>query len=409
MRILRVCLRVPYPLNEGSSIESFNTTKQLALRGHEVVMVAFEGQEGMEADTQPLRQYCELHVIPFRGRNSVLNVARGVAQRIPVNYVKYYDQAMLDKCLELLRGRHFDVVVIDHTILGWYAQQIRRHSAVPIVLRFHDSHTLIWERWVRGQRNPLKSALGWLQCKLVRRYETEVALRSDLCLMIGARDAEVLKEMAPGANIQFVPAGIDVDHYAPPTLPPEPASILYLASHYRWHPNWDAVSWLYQSIMPRVWERVPHAKLYITGKHTPAEMNAWTADGRVVLTGYVPDERDVIAKSSVVVIPMRMGAGVKLKLLTAFASGKAVVSTPVGAEGVPELEHGRHLMICEGEDGFAAAIAGLIEDESLRQRLEANGRVLAREQYDWRVLGRKWEEALAAVMDRVETAQVQAQ
>ncbi len=398
MRILRICLRVPYPLNEGSSIEAFNTTRLLASRGHAITMVAFEGTEIDPTDAEPLRQFCDLHVIPFHGKNSVLNIARGVIERTPVNYIKYRDRRMLNKCLELLKERLFDVVVIDHTILGWYAHQIRQHSSVPIVLRFHDAHTLIWERWVQNQSNPIKRALGWQQYKFIRRYERDLALSSNLCLMIGTRDAQIVQSLAPSALIRFVPAGIDVDHYRPAISPPEPGSILYLASHYRWHPNWDAVNWLYQTIMPIVWQRVPNAKLYITGKDTLPEMQTWTADGRVALTGFVPDERSIIDNSSVVVIPMRLGAGIKLKLLTAFSSGKAVVSTTIGAEGVPEIRNGEHLLIADESSSFADAIVSLLKGTSLRKNLEENGRALVCQHYDWNVIGSMWESALAAVV-----------
>jgi polysaccharide biosynthesis protein PslH len=397
MRILRISEEVPYPQNNGGRIETYHTTRQLAIRGHEVTLVAFQKDN---CDTSPLNEYCESHAIPFHGSNSLLNVVRGVIEGTPITYVKWRDRQMLAKCLELLGARSYDAIVIEHSALGWYLFQLRKHVQIPILTRLVDLDTLIWERWVQSQSNPIKRMLGWQQHKFVKRYERNLALASDVCLTISARDTRLLREMAPGADVRFIPAGADIDYYAPSTEGQEPASILFLASHYQWHANLDAAKWLYYEIMPRIWQRVPSAKLYITGKHAPPEMQAWAEPGRVILTGYVPDERTLIAKASVLVIPMRLGGGMKLKMLTAFSSGKAVVSTSPGAEGFPSLIDGEQLLIRDATEAFADATADVIESRQLRERLEGNGRALVCEHFDWNMIGTQWEEALASATAR---------
>jgi glycosyltransferase involved in cell wall biosynthesis len=197
--------------------------------------------------------------------------------------------------------------------------------------------------------------------------------------------------------VRFLPPGVDSDYYAPALEAQESASILYMASGYQWHPNWDAVKWLYEEIMPRVWSRVPEAKLYITGKHTRPEMENWAATGRVTLTGFVPDERTVLAKATVVAVPMRLGGGIKLKILTAFACCRAVVTTSTGAEGMPGLGDGMHLLIRDSAEDFADGLINVIASRQLRQSLEASGRTLACEEYDWRVLAERWEQVLTSI------------
>ncbi len=118
------------------------------------------------------------------------------------------------------------------------------------------------------------------------------------------------------------------------------------------------------------------------------------------MTGYVPDDRTVIRKAAVLVIPMRLGAGVKLKLLTAFASGRAVVSTTAGAEGVADLTDGKELLIRETAQDFADATVDVIENAQLRHNLERNGRALACRDYDWKIIGKQWEAALESVSAR---------
>jgi glycosyltransferase involved in cell wall biosynthesis len=151
--------------------------------------------------------------------------------------------------------------------------------------------------------------------------------------------------------------------------------------------------------MPHVWKRIPGARVYITGKDAPAEMATWGQDERVILTGFVPDERTVIAKSTIMVLPMRLGGGIKLKLLTAMASGKAMVSTTAGAEGAPSIVDGEHLLLRDESEPFADAIADLIENASLRRKLADNARRYVCEHFDWRVIGLQWDKVLREVCD----------
>ena len=305
MRILRICLDVPYPPNDGVRIEPFYTTKHLAERGHKITLLAFNKHE---ADSSPLRQWCELQSFTFHGRNSFTNAVRGVVGGTPINYVKYRDHRMLERCLELLRGGSYDVVVVDYSAMGWYVFQIRAHVKIPVITRWPNVDMLIWRRWARRQVNPVKRMLGWLQYGYARHFDQRLAAASDICLTIGARDTELLRELAPEAHVIFLPPGVDAVHYAPGGDGQEPASVLLLASDYSWHPNRDAAEWLHEEIMPRVWAAIPAAKLYMTGKNAPAKWQAWGATGNVILTGFVPDERAVIARASVLVVPMHLGA-----------------------------------------------------------------------------------------------------
>jgi len=394
LRILRICQDVPYPPRDGASAEPYHLTRYLAQAGHEITLVGLQREP---ADTSPLELWCELHKIPFSGRNTLSGMARGVLESFPINYVKYRDTRLLATCLELLRQRSYDVVVVDLSAMGWHALQIKKHYKVPVITRWHNVDTLIWRRWAKSQRNPLKRAVGKYQVGLVRRFEQDLAMASDLCLTMGAKDLALLRKLAPGAHVQLLPLGVDVDYYIPVSAGQEATSLLYLASGYRWHPNFDAAKWLHDEIMPRVWQRVPNAKLYLTGRDIRPEMGSWAATGRVIFTGFVPDDRDLIAKASALVVPMRLGGGIKLKALTAFAAGRAVVSTRAGAEGIQGLMDGDQLLIRDAPDQFADAVVEVLRNEPLRKRLESTGRAFVCQHYDWRVLAAQWEKVLASV------------
>jgi glycosyltransferase involved in cell wall biosynthesis len=181
-------------------------------------------------------------------------------------------------------------------------------------------------------------------------------------------------------------------------VPVEPGSILYLSSGYKWHANVDAAKWLYYEIMPRIWENVPEAKLYISGREPPVEMQRWASE-RVVLTGFVPDERKLLARANVVVVPMRLGGGIKLRILTALSLGKAVVTTPQGAEGIAGLVDGQHALVRDNAEAFAEAVVEIIRRPELCYQLGIHGRQLMRTFYDWKIVGAQWNDAITKIVE----------
>jgi len=387
---------VPYPPDDGVRIEPFHSSSRMAARGHEITIVGF--MRG-ERDISPLRKWCDLYTVQLTGHNSIWNLTSGVIERRPVNYMKYRDTQARSIVRWLLERRDYDVVIVDYSAMGWYAFDVKKESRAALITRWHNVDTLIWERWSEAKKDPVRRWLGRTQATFVRRLESELAAASDLCLTVGARDTELLKVLAPEANVEFLPPGIDIDHYSSVGRTQEPLSIVLLASNYGWHPNYDAAKWLCKEIMPGVWREIPQAKLYLTGRDATAEMRGWAKSGLVELTGFVPDDREVIAKGRVLVVPMRLGGGVKLKVLTAFASAKAVVATTVGAEGIPGLNDGDQLLIRDESANFAYAITQLLRDDAKRESIERAGYDFARRNYSWDVIMDKWEHALRSATE----------
>lgn len=394
MRILRISIEVPYPPTGGTRMEPFHTNRGLAEAGHDITLVAFQSQA---CDTKPVQRYCELHAFPFVARNTFPQLARGLIERFPVNYVKYRRPEVLDCCVRLLQKRSYDVILVDYGAMGWYGLRLRERIGVPLVTRWHNFDTLIWRRWCEAQRNPIQRFLGRRQAEYMARFERQLANGSDLCLAVGALDAALLQKLAPEARVRYVPHGINTDHYAPRDRSAEEAgSILFLATNYQWHPNVDAARWLCQEIMPQVWSAVPDARLYLSGRDPTPEMQRWTSE-RVVFTGFVPDERELLARAAVTVIPMRLGGGIKLKLLTALSMARPVVTTSQGAEGLQELTDGEHALVRDNTTEFAAAMIELLRDPARCRQLGEAGRKLVRAKCDWRVIIAEYEKAFVEV------------
>jgi glycosyltransferase involved in cell wall biosynthesis len=397
LKILRICLEVPHAPTDGVKIDAFYSTRELAARGHQITIIGFQYEE---QDYSALEKFCEVHAVKILPRNTLGQLVRGAMEGFPVNFVKYRNQELLDLARRLVRERQFDLVMSDHSSMGWYVLRLKEEFNIRIVTRWLNFDTLIWQRWTESRSNSLQTIAGRVQVTFMRRFEKRLANVSDCCLAVGAKDAELLKQLAPEACIEFVPVGVDTTRYsAREGIAIEPLSLLLMASTYAWHATEDSVRWLTKEIMPKIWAEIPGATLYVIGKDVPRDLQEWSSPRRIKFVGFVPDERELLAKAQVFLIPMRLGAGIKIKLLTALSMAKAVVTTSAGAEGALGVEDDKNVLIRDQADDFAQAVIQLLRNGQQCSRLGRNGRELIEQEYDWKVVVDRMEEAILEVID----------
>ncbi len=157
--------------------------------------------------------------------------------------------------------------------------------------------------------------------------------------------------------------------------------------------NEDAMIYFCRDILPQIKKRVPTVRLYIVGNNPTAKVRRLGNDAAVVVTGLVRDIRSFIRKAAVVVVPIRVGGGTRLKILEAMAIGRPVVSTSVGCEGL-DVVPGEQILVADTTREFAEEVAGLISGNGAgRDELAARARQLVEETYDWRIIAGKLERA----------------
>jgi glycosyltransferase involved in cell wall biosynthesis len=218
------------------------------------------------------------------------------------------------------------------------------------------------------------------------------ALLRDFCAVtvVSEQEAALVRQVGgPAAPaIAVVPNGADVTGAAAYTYQPDPDTLIYPGA-LSYDANLDAARYFVQAILPLIRQVRPNALVRITGKNTPDQQAALGNAAGVAFTGYVDDVRALIARSSVEVVPLREGGGTRLKVLEALALGTPVVSTTKGVEGL-ELEPGRHLLVADTPEAFAAHTLQLLANPHLCAALSAAGRQWAAERYDWRAIAEQF-------------------
>jgi len=249
------------------------------------------------------------------------------------------------------------------------------------VLFAHNVEHVIWQRMRDVERRAWRRALLALESRKMRRYEARACARAQLTIAVSDADRRLLAAAAPDARVRAVPTGVDVDYFAPDGVAEVPGRLVFTGSM-DWYPNEDGIARFIEAVLPRVRREVPNATLTVVGRNPSARLRAAAAAARVQVTGLVDDVRPHMAEAAVYVVPLRIGGGTRLKIFEALSMAKAVVSTAVGAEGLP-LAPDRHFLQADDPAAFAAAVTALLGDAGRRRAIGGAGRRLVEERYSW--------------------------
>jgi len=265
----------------------------------------------------------------------------------------------------------------------------------PGILFTHNVEAEIWRRHAENAANPLSRYLLRQQWRRMLRFERTALGRFDLVLAVSEADRDTFQRLYPDtlrSPAHVVQTGVDTAYFAPSTAPGRPAHLVFTGSM-DWLPNEDGMQYFVRDILPRIRQVEPDATLSIIGRSPTPAVKRLAEDAGIEVTGRVDDVRPHIAAGAVYVVPLRIGGGTRLKIFEAMAMGKAVVSTTVGAEGLP-VTPGQNIVIADEPARFAQAVVHMIRDGDARRKIEAAARRIVVDRYDWAAVAQDFEDAL---------------
>jgi polysaccharide biosynthesis protein PslH len=393
MRLLFLSTAFPLPANNGYKLRNWAFLKALAAEGHAVALVAFsDPHEGEDADGEVARVCSDVEAIPFTPSSLSASTDywgrfRSLLSREPYGVRRFRSGAMRERI-----ARHLGAGRVDGIVCDIFAVPNIPSTTVPIILNNHNVEHLILRRYLKHERHPLKWSYAWLEALKLRRLERDVCRGAALGMACSEPDRQVLQSLAPTLRTVVLPNVVDADAYSP-AGGGDPLTVVFQGGM-DWYPNRDAVTYFVSHIFPGLQRLVPGVRFVVAGRNpSPELLRRFAGTAGVGFTGTLPDIRGEIAKAAVCVVPLRIGSGTRLKIIEAAAMEKAIVSTPLGAEGL-EFVDGEEILIADGHVAFMQAVADLLGDDARRRAMGAAARRRVEAQYDGRALQRAVRAAL---------------
>jgi sugar transferase (PEP-CTERM/EpsH1 system associated) len=378
MRILFLTPRMPFPPNRGGEIIIFNLLKRLSAR-HEVALVTFYDSDDELRHVARLREYCVRVDMVRRAAKFAPGVLLRAAFGEAYSTSRYRSEEFDRTVRAAVRQFQPNIVQLETFALAQYATCV---AQAPTVLHMHDVAWVMWERMAALAPAHLRPLIR-LEAERIRSAELAAASRASICVMVSALDAAELSRAArclPRAPVDIVP-GVDCSELIPAIRRAGLRNLVFVGSM-GYMPNVDGAVFFVREVLPRIAQMVPDVSLTIVGALPSPAVRRLARYARVSVTGNVENVEPFYAAAAAAVVPLRIGGGVRMKILEALALGVPTVSTNIGVEGLP-LQHGSEVLIADSPEELAAASVRLLTDEPLRRTLSARGRVAVERRCTW--------------------------
>jgi sugar transferase (PEP-CTERM/EpsH1 system associated) len=379
MRILYLCHRFPYPPNSGAKVRAFNTIRHLSQR-HDVVVATLEVETGEAARGAGLADYCTGYIHePLSPLATKVRMGLSLLTTRPATMGAFFSPALKRRVAELLASERFDLAMFHSSSV---VQYVGRDATVPLFVDFVDMDSQKWLIYARHRGFPLN--LGyWLEGTKLARAEAQIAKRAALSTCATAAETESLVALGSGTPADWFPNGVDLDFFHPSETPGEPGRLSFIG-RMDYYPNAECMIDFCTNVLPLIRQRRPTVQLSIVGAEPTAAVRGLAELPGVEVTGTVDDVRPYVWRSAVTVAPLNIARGTQNKILEAMAMGVPVVCSDLAARGVDAVA-GEHLLAASTPQGYADAIAGLLDDDAARRRLASAGRARVETHHSWEV------------------------
>jgi polysaccharide biosynthesis protein PslH len=393
MKILWVKHGKILPVDTGGKIRSFNLLRQLARR-HETTFLSYHAGPQDDGYVAALKE-----VLP--GSVTIANAAPGSRVAMGVEYARHLPTATPFAVAKFTSGkvrrfidyavvaRRYDVMICDFLAAS---RNFPSTLTTPTTLFQHNVESALWARQAAHEANPLKRAAFAVEAAKMTRYERNAVRRFHHVIAVSEHDRTLMSEMVDSTHISVAPTGVDLAEYRSDVLPAAAEPVVMFLGSMDWEANIDGVEYFHRESWPRIQAAVPQVRFRIVGRRPTARVKRLALDPSVEVTGDVPSVLPFLREAAIFVVPLRIGGGTRLKIYEAMASGCAVVSTSVGAEGL-DVNDGCDILLADDSAGLAQAVIALLTDPGRRREIQTRAAAHAAK-FDWAVAIGRFEAAL---------------
>jgi sugar transferase (PEP-CTERM/EpsH1 system associated) len=392
MHILWLKTELLHPVDKGGKIRTYYMLKELK-RQHRITYLTLDDGSAGAAERRSALEYChDLVCVPHQPREKFTagfysDLLFNLISPLPYAIKKYQSAQMRAEIIKRAAAGKVDLIVCDFLAP---AGNVSFDSTCPTVLFQHNVEAMIWKRHYEVQSNALKKAYLFGQWLKMRSFERKMCLRFDSVVAVSSEDRDQMREEYGVKSVFDVPTGVDTNFFRPSGKEqPEKHNIVFTGSM-DWLPNEDAINYFTEQVMPRIKAEIPDVTLTVVGRNPyPSLLELARRDPSVIVTGRVDDVRPYMERAAAYVVPLRIGGGTRLKIYEAMAMEKAIISTTIGAEGLP-VKDGSELLLGDTAESFAQAVIRVLNDKALANALGSCAAATVREKFGWERVAKRF-------------------
>ena len=383
VRILWLKTELLHPVDKGGKIRTYNMLKELK-RNHRITYLTLDDGTADNQARDLASEYChDLVCVPHRRHEKFtagfyVELALNLTSDLPYAIKKYQSNEMRREIEK--RVGQFDVLICDFLAP---AVNVPRDLNCATVLFQHNVEAMIWKRHYEVQTNAAKKKYLFSQWRKMVEFEAATCPRFDCVVAVSREDREQMEREYGVENVSDVPTGVDTAFFRPSGGRERQPHNLVFTGSMDWLPNEDAIRYFTEQIMPRIRQSVPDVSLTVVGRDPyPALLELSKRDPSVIVTGRVEDVRPYMEEASVYIVPLRIGGGTRLKIYEAMAMEKPIVSTSIGAEGLP-VTNGTEILLADEPQPFADSVVKLFKDKNLADEIGQRAAARVRNEFGW--------------------------
>ncbi len=384
MKVLQLCSKPPLPKVDGGCIAMHNFSQHYINIGAQLkVLTISTDKHPFVEEAYPIdyRKKIDIEAFYTDTRVNLVDAFATLITQDSYNVSRFFSVDFDLKLKSILQRKKVDFIQVESLFMTPYLPTIRRFSKAKILLRSHNLEYLIWERLAKQEKLPPKKMyLNYLANQL-KKYEVDIMNQVDGIIAISSTDHKKYERL--GCNIPLItlPLGIKLSDYE---YSYNPSPNVFHIGAMDWTPNQEAMEWFLDKVWPIVLKEVPDAQLNLAGREM-VKKEYHNPSANVAAIGEVPSARAFMAENQIMIVPLLSGGGIRIKIVEGLAMGKTIVSTSIGAEGIP-VKNGKHILLGDTPEDFAMQIIKAHKDEKLRESISKNGRAFAESHYANKVI-----------------------
>ncbi len=385
MKVLIVCNKFPYPQKDGGQMATFAMIRGLSEAGHSVTVAAINTAKhyfDVEKLPDKVKIMADFNAVFVNTDLSAMEALKNLLfSKLPYTATRFINHEFSDLLKKLLKENEFDIVQLEGLYMCAYIPLIRLHSKARIGYRAHNVEFEIWKRLASETSFGLKKFYLQNLARRIERFEKSLLNTYDLLIPITQRDGETYCKIGNMKSVAVAPMGIFIGDLPQVRQCAEEEISLFHLGSLDWSPNQQGILWFLNNCWENLRAHYPQLKFYVAGRNAPQ----WFVDKiqvpGVVYVGQVPDAYEFMAQHSIMVVPLLAGGGMRIKILEGLSYGKVIVTTSIGAEGIPAKKD-KEICITDTPEQFVSAINSLLFERKKINEIGMNAKEFVKNNFD---------------------------